>query len=93
MIVKPYPKNNEPRTIRVSQDLLDMLAARIHDLGLDRDHLPFPSTETAGNPVSRNPFRTRVWLPSLEKAKLGHHVRIHDLAMLMPPGYWPVERI
>jgi integrase len=80
MIVKPYPKNNEPRTVRVGQDLLDLLAARIQHLGLDRDDLLFPSTDIAGgSPVSRNTFRTRVWLPSLQKAKLGHHVRMHDL--------------
>ncbi|GAA0603734.1 tyrosine-type recombinase/integrase [Sporichthya brevicatena] len=80
MIVKPYPKDDEPRTIRVSQDLLDVLAARIKHLGIDRDHLLFPSTEMAGgNPVSRNTFRTRVWLPALEEAQLGHHVRMHDL--------------
>ncbi len=57
MIVKPYPKDNEPRTIRAGQDLPDMLAARIQHLGLGRS--AFPSTETAGgNPVSRNTFRT-----------------------------------
>lgn len=55
MIVRPYPKNNEPRTLRVSQDLLDMLAARIQHFDLGRDDLLFPSTEIAGgNPVSRN---------------------------------------
>ncbi|HEX3827234.1 MAG TPA: site-specific integrase [Sporichthyaceae bacterium] len=80
MIVKPYPKNNEPRVLRVGQDLLDLLAARIQNLGLGRDDLLFPSSEVAaGNPVSRNTFRSRVWLPALEKAKLGHHVRMHDL--------------
>ncbi len=80
MIVKPYPKDDEPRTIRVDQDLLDVLAARAQKLGLSRDDLLFPSTEVAGgNPVSRNTFRTRVWLPALETAQLGHHVRIHDL--------------
>lgn len=80
MIVKPYPKDDEPRVIRVSQDLLDVLAAQIQQLGLGRDDLLFPSTETAGgNPVSRSTFRSRVWLPALERAKLGHHVRTHDL--------------
>ncbi|WP_019872964.1 tyrosine-type recombinase/integrase [Sporichthya polymorpha] len=80
MIVKPYPKDDEPRTIRVSQDLLDVLAARIKKLGIDRDDLLFPSTETAGgNPISRNTFRTRVWLPALEESQLGRHVRMHDL--------------
>jgi len=48
MIVKPYPKDDEPRTLGVRQSLLDELAARIAALGLDRNDLLFPSTEIAG---------------------------------------------
>jgi site-specific recombinase XerD len=29
--------------------------------------------------MSRNTFRTKVWLPALEQADLGFHVRMHDL--------------
>ena len=80
MTVKPYPKDDEPRTLAVSQELLDVLASRMLSLGLDRDDLIFPSTEASGGrPLSRNTFRTRVWLPALEKAELGFHVRMHDL--------------
>jgi integrase len=80
MIVKPYPKDDEPRTLRVGQQLLDELAARIAALGLGRGDLLFPSTETAGGkPLSRNTFRTRVWLPAVEKAKIDFGVRMHDL--------------
>jgi integrase len=80
MIVKPYPKDDEPRTLGVRQPLLDALAARIAALGLDRDDLLFPSTETAGGrPLSRNTFRSRVWLPAVEKAQIGFGVRMHDL--------------
>lgn len=80
MIVKPYPKDDEPRTIGVRQSLLDELAARIAALHLDRNHLLFPSTETAGGkPLSRNTFRTRVWLPAVEKAQIDFGVRMHDL--------------
>lgn len=80
MIVKPYPKDDESRTLTIGQELLDVLAARIHALGLNRDDLIFPSTEASGGkPLSRNTFRTRVWLPALEKAELGFHVRVHDL--------------
>jgi integrase len=80
MIVKPYPKDDESRALTVSQELLDVLAARIKDLGLGRDDLLFPSTESSGGkPLSRNTFRTRVWLPALTKSKLGFHVRMHDL--------------
>ncbi len=80
MIVKPYPKDDEPRTLTVSQELLDVLASRAQALGLGRDDLLFPSTEECGGrPLSRNTFRTRYWLPALEKAGLGFHVRMHDL--------------
>lgn len=80
MIVKAYPKNNKPRVLGVRQDLLDLLAARITRLGLGRDDLLFPSTETAGgNPLSRNTFRTRVWLPAIDKAQIDFPVRPHDL--------------
>jgi integrase len=80
MIVKPYPKDDEPRTLGVRESLLDELASRIAALGLDRNDLLFPSTETAGgNPLSRNTFRTRVWLPAVEKAQIDFGVRMHDL--------------
>jgi integrase len=80
MVVKPYPKDDEPRVLRFSQQLLDVLAARIKTLKLGRDDLLFPSTETdGGTPVSRNTLRTRVWLPAPAKANLGYHVRMHDL--------------
>lgn len=80
MIVKPYPKDDEARTLRISPALVEILAARINALGLGRDDLLFPSVEQAGGPpMSRNTFRTKVWLPALERADLGFHVRMHDL--------------
>lgn len=80
MIVKPYPKDDESRVLTVSQELLDLLAVRITELCLTRDDLLFPSTETSdGKPMSRNTFRTRVWVPALKKSELGFPVRMHDL--------------
>jgi integrase len=68
MIVKPYPKDDEPRTLRVSQGLLDVLAARIAELGLGRDDLLFPSREIAGGqPLSRATFNTRHWRPAVQR--------------------------
>lgn len=79
-MVKPYPKDDEPRTVGVRQELLEVLSQHIARLGLGRDDLLFASTEgPAGNPLSRNTFRTRYWLPALESAELGFHVRMHDL--------------
>ena len=80
MIVKDYPKDNEFRTLRVSETLLTRLARRIERLGLGRDDLIFASTDTAGgNPISRNTFRTKVWLPALQRSGIDFHVRVHDL--------------
>jgi len=80
MILKPYPKDDEPRTLRVSQDLLDTLAARIADLGLGRDDLLFPSREIAGGtPLSRATFNTRYWRPAVARSGVDFPVRMHDL--------------
>lgn len=80
MIVKAYPKNDEPRTLRVSQALLDVLASRIALLGLGRDDLLFPSREVAGGqPLSRATFNTRYWKPATERSGVDFNVRMHDL--------------
>ena len=80
MIIKDYPKDNEFRTLRVGEELLAVISTRIEQLGLGRDDLLFPSTETAGGrPMSRNTFRTKVWLPALAQSGLDFHVRMHDL--------------
>ena len=36
MIVKPYPKDDEPRTLRLSPQLLQVVSARIEALGLSQ---------------------------------------------------------
>lgn len=60
MVFKPYPKDDEFRTLRVSQDLLDLLARRIGRMGLGRDDLLFPSTQQRGEvPLSRNTLPQR----------------------------------
>jgi len=80
MIVKPYPKDDEPRTLHVSRELLDLLAARIAELGLDRDDLLFPSREIAGGlPLSRGTFSTRFWRPAVTRAGIDFPLRMHDL--------------
>ena len=80
MIFKDYPKDDQHRTLTVGQPLIDLISATIADRGLSRDDLLFPSTLRAGaGPLSRNTFRTKVWLPALERAGLDFHVRVHDL--------------
>jgi integrase len=80
IFIKPYPKDDEPRTITVSAALLDVLSARIAEYGLRSDNYLFPSLEGPSEyPVSRNTFRTRVWLPAVQAAGLDGTVRMHDL--------------
>ena len=64
MIIKPYPKDNESRTFGVRPAWLDEVAEHIRVRGIGRDELLF-STEV-GTPISRNTFRTRVWLPAVK---------------------------
>jgi site-specific recombinase XerD len=76
-IAKPYPKDNEARTFAVRQDWLDAVAAhmKVNDIG--RDDLLF--TTSAGTPISRNTFRTRVWQPTVKASGVTFNVRMHDL--------------
>lgn len=74
---KPYPKDNEPRTFGVRQDWLDAMAEHIKVNDIDRDGLLFATT--AGTPISRNTFRTRIWLPAVKASGVSFAVRIHDL--------------
>ena len=77
MIIKPYPKDNEPRTMALRQPLLHALTTHIQERDLGADDLLFP-TQT-GTPISRNTFRTRIWTPAVRAAGIDYNVRIHDL--------------
>jgi len=80
MIVKNYPKDDEFRTVRISAFLVRRLERHIEQLGLGADDLLFSSTGRAGgNPISRNTFRTKVWLPAVEASRLDFGVRVHDM--------------
>ena len=76
-VAKPYPKDNEPRTFAVRQDWLDAVADHIKLGNLGHDDLLFATT--AGTPISRNTFRTRVWLPAVKASGVSFNVRMHDL--------------
>lgn len=76
-VVKPYPKDNEPRTFGVDEDWLAKVALHIQSRDLNRDQLLF--TTTAGTPISRNTFRTRAWLPAVAASGTRFKVRVHDL--------------
>jgi integrase len=77
MIIKPYPKDNESRTFGVRSAWLEEVAEHIRINGIGRDEILF-STEL-GTPISRNTFRTRVWLPAVKASGIDFGVRVHDL--------------
>jgi integrase len=76
-LLKPYPKDNEPRTFGVRQAWLDNIAAHIKSNGIGHDDLLFPTR--VGTPISRNTLRTRIWLPAVKASGIDFPVRVHDL--------------
>ncbi len=78
--VKPYPKNDHRRTLKIGAELTGSLVDRIALLRLRDDDLLFPSTHrNLQQPTSRNTFRTKVWRPAVLTAGLPTTVRMHDL--------------
>ncbi len=78
--VKPYPKNDQRRILKISAELTGLLVDRIVTLGLQDDELLFPSTpRNLQQPTSRNTFRTKVWRPAVLTAGLPTTIRMHDL--------------
>jgi integrase len=77
MLTKPYPKDNEPRTMELPPDLVDQLDDWITSRRLGPDDLLFATRD--GTPISRNTFRTRVWRPAIKASGIDFDVRVHDL--------------
>jgi len=85
--VRDYPKDNEHRTIRIGDQLCQDIREYMMASGTRGEDLLFATS--TGSPVSRNVFRTRVWLPAVTSSEIKQHVRFHDLRGRTPPGYWP----
>ena len=77
MLTKAYPKDNEARTMGLPENLVGQLADWITSRRLGADDLLFATR--AGTPISRNTFRTRVWLPAVKASGIDFAVRVHDL--------------
>jgi integrase len=75
--IRDYPKDNEHRTIRIGEQLCQDVREYLMATGKRGEDLLFSSS--TGSPVSRNVFRTRVWLPAIERSALRERVRFHDL--------------
>jgi integrase len=79
-VTKPYPKNDQPRRLAITPELVQAITQQIENLELGADDLLFPSNGCPGGaPISRANFRKRAWLPAIRRAGLGFDVRFHDL--------------
>ncbi len=74
---RDYPKDNEHRAIRIGDELCREIREFMVASGKRGEDLLFATS--TGSPVSRNVFRTRVWLPAIERSGIRQRVRFHDL--------------
>ena len=89
MLTKPYPKDNEPRTLGLPPELVAQLAARIAERRLKPGDLLFATRD--GTPISRNTFRTRVWLPAVQPPGSTSTSAFTTCATPTPPGCSPAD--
>ncbi len=75
--IREYPKDNEHREVAIGAPLTRAIKTHMIRCGRRDEDLLF-STE-AGTPISRNTFRSRVWLPAIGSSGLRRQVRFHDL--------------
>jgi integrase len=75
--IRDYPKDNEQREVMISAELCRAIREHMLAHGKRDDDLLFSTR--LGTPMSRNTFRSRVWLPAVEQSGLRQHVRFHDL--------------
>ena len=77
MLTKPYPKDNEPRTMELPPDLVDQLA----DWITTRDSGPVtccsPPATAPRSPAT--PSAPAIWLPAVRASGVDFDVRVHDL--------------
>ncbi len=75
--VKDYPKDDEPRAVQIEAITCQLLREHMLAHGVRDDDLLFTSTN--GTPLSRNNFRSKVWVGAVVAAGLAGSVRFHDL--------------
>ncbi len=77
-VVKDYPKDDEPRSLRITAELTTAIEAHADTAGLGPDDLLFTFASRPGVPMSRHTWRKRYWQPGLKAADLPG-LRMHDL--------------
>jgi len=77
MVVKDYPKDDEPRTVQIEAATCRVLRQHMVANGVRDNDLLF--TGATGTAISRNNFRSKIWLPALVAAKIQGTVTFHNL--------------
>lgn len=75
--IKDYPKDDEQRRVQIEKATCGKLREHMVAYGVRDTDLLF--TSVADTPISRNNFRTKVWLPAVQAADLGRNVTFHNL--------------
>ena len=76
-IFKDLPKDDEPRSVRISRELTEDIYAYAEERGIGPDDLLF--TAKRGGPLSRATFRQDEWRPAVEAAELDFNPTTRDL--------------
>ena len=76
-VQRDYPKDDEARSVQVSAELCQLVREHMVAYGVRDDALLFATS--VGTAISRNTFRTRIWLPAIQASGLKEKVRFHDL--------------
>ena len=91
-LVKPYPKDDEPRVVGVRAPLIDVLSRRSSALVLAPDDLLFPSTGApAVSRFSRNTSEPGTGCQPSSRADLASTCECTICATPMLPGCWQAE--
>ena len=77
MLTKPYPKDNEPRTMELPPDLVDQLADWIA-LGVWVPTICC-SRPARAPPSLGTPSAPAIWRPAIKASGIDFDVRVHDL--------------
>jgi hypothetical protein len=76
--LKPYPESRAGRrTVPLPIFAVEALRVHVRDYPPGEDGLVFVTR--TGEPLKRGTFRSRVWKPSLTRARLPYALRFHDL--------------
>ena len=91
MILRHYPKDNEPRTLRITAPARRRPTSRRSRPSASDGRPAVRSTKPPRQPISRSTFRARVWLPAVKPPTSTSTCAGTTSATPTPPGSSPAE--